>query len=284
MTTYISLKVHRETMYSEGKLPERKSRMLYRHLEKRNGDKVDNDVFLAELAARALLTFIQRGITDYTAHDIHHSERVIEYVNLIIDVMEKNGATFSEYEMKLLYVSGWLHDIGNLKKGARNNHAEESCRMLKKLRSHGTVSRYLLHALEFIIGYHQSNMDLSRIPDAPVYIERDKVRLRLLAAIFRLADNCDMGFERADPMAYLLLKEDFNRTAQKHWEANHSIQSVQMDARNHRIIITIAPQRGSAKKAAFLIKKFKKEFKIIKPFLGAKFTIDNVEDVRAPRY
>lgn len=217
---------------------------------------------------------------DHTAHDTGHSERVIGYINRIVDLMEERGETFSRSEIRLLYMASWLHDIGNLKKGNRSNHARESCKMIERL---GTKYLHLDHLedpLLFVVRAHQSSYEITKVPETPQRFENDVIRLRLIASVFRLADSCDMGSSRAHQLVYFVLKEDVRESAKKHWVANSAIISVDLDPKRKAIVVTVSSRR----KTSFLTGQFEEDFAMIRPYLGQSFPLKTVIIDKAVKY
>ncbi len=90
---------------------------IYRHLKKNASEDTFrfkfNRLLEAEVLAKRILPFSQRANMNLTLHDAKHSERVIENVNRLMDIME--DANLNETEIEILYIAAWYHDIGLLK-------------------------------------------------------------------------------------------------------------------------------------------------------------------------
>jgi hypothetical protein len=229
------------------------------------------------MVAHQILPFIQRGPRSYTAHDINHCIRVIEYTNKIIEILDLNGASLSQTETRLLYLAGWLHDIGNLRcqDDSRERHSEESCKMLRDMIERDRLligSKGMGRFLEKIILYHQSRFDLSDLEDEEFRMNNDRVRVRLLCAVLRLADACHMGEDRASGLVYALIEDQLGPEAKAHWRANRAIMSVDFQPQKKSVTITVM----SKKATEVLVRAFKKEFNSVVKYLGDYFPIVRV--------
>ena len=248
---------------------------LYRHLD---NFQTDEAILLAESAARKILPFIQRGIANHTAHDVNHSEHVIEFLNRLVDIANMHEE-LSQTEIRLLYLAAWLHDIGNLRKCGRRNHSRESCRMIEELDERYLKLGSMREPLKFIIKYHQSHLNLSEVPRKESRISGDRIRLRLLCAIFRLADACHMGPDRASEVVYSLLKTDKEfAKGKKYWDGNRAIASVDFDLGQSAIVIHVFSKRNSR----FIVKDFKEEFDRVGKYLRDYIPIDRIRVIVIP--
>lgn len=237
---------------------------------------MDQQIRWAEKTAHQILPYVQRGIVYHTAHDINHCVRVIENINRIVQIMNSNGASFSRAELRLLYISAWLHDIGNLRIDRRDDHARESCRMLRALLERNNFldgAEWMQNCLESIILYHQSKNDLSRLVAEDYKVEGDRIRPRLLCAVFRLADACHMGPDRADGLVYFLIGDEFLEDAEDHWKANRAILSVDFELSERQIVITTS----HAIEANILIEHFKREFDSVAGYLKEYIGVEGVQ-------
>lgn len=244
---------------------------LYRHLD----DLVDQLVIDAEGIAHRTLPFIHRGIRNHTAHGWFHSKAVLNIINELIDLMDKKP---SQCEIRLLYIAAWLHDIGNLR--SRKHHSEMSCQMIDKLDDHYIQLGLMKTPLKFVVKYHQSKFDLSKVPDEPYCSYPEPIRLPFLCALFRLADGCHMGEDRAYRVIYYLIGDRFNDVSREHWEANNLVTAVYFDKNERKIVIIV--EKVMATK--ILTTPFIKEFQTIKPYLENIIPLDGVEIIKQPRF
>jgi hypothetical protein len=250
--------------------PERKQ--LYKNI---NEPAADSQLIDAETIAYRTLPFIHRGIRNHTMHGLTHSMIVLEKVNELIDLMVDKP---SQIEIRLLYISSWLHDIGNLK--SRANHSVMSCRFLEKLDGVYIHLGSLKNPIKYIIKYHQSEYDLSKVPNEPYCSFRDPVRLPFLCALFRLADGCHMGEDRAFKTVYHLIGDDLNEKSKKHWIANNLVTNVSFDRDRRKVIVIVANIRDTK----ILTEPLKKDFEKIKPYFDGLLPLDGVEVIREPRF
>lgn len=139
-------------------------------------------------------------------------------------------AELSEEERWLICLSIWLHDIGVLitSQEEKEKHNENSVRLLRRpefsmIRS--MLGDNIVKCLKYIVKYHSSNFKLDSIPNEVIC---PNVRLRLVCAIFRLLDGCDITSARTSPILYNLLKgyKLIDENNMKYWDAHLSISSA----------------------------------------------------------
>lgn len=242
--------------------------------------QMDQLLLEAEAIAHQILPFIQRGIKEYTAHGIGHSMSVIGYVNQMISIMKARGQMLSQTEVKLLYLSCWLHDIGNIRSDRRGDHAIESCAILDRIDERYINLGRLKNSLKYVIKYHQSKFHLEDVPEEVFEIDGDRIRLQLLCPLFRLADACHMGEDRAYKPLFYIICDEFNEESKANWEANRAIQSVRFDNENDRIAIYVSDKAM----AKLITDKLCEEFETVKPFLVQYLPIGRVEILEEPRF
>lgn len=255
-----------------------KRRDLYRHLP--NGES-DGFIIEAERVGSVLLPYIHRGIPNYTGHGIEHSQSVARCVNRYIDALIVNKYPLNETEIRLLYMASWLHDIGNIRVGGRVDHARTSCDMLKKLAETDRIRLgNLLHLLIPIVLYHSSSQNISLLDDRGHGYEGDPMRMKLLCALFRLADASDMGEKRAYRLVYSLVEDELDEESKQHWRSNNAVISVEPDpaSRCVRIVVT------DAEMAKTMTEHFKAEFEAVRPILINYLQMDEVVVEEIPSY
>ena len=221
---------------------------LYRHLIQNGSPNSIEDfnntyygLIIAEKNARIVLPYSQRFNPNLTLHDANHSERVIEMINAIVDVIVDNGGSMSETEMEILYYSAWYHDLGILisyREYSQDrsddgihalNHAELSAEILRCYREDYfkvTNNRMedLCEAVCRVVISHKNGF--TGVPDVFI-VDGTPVRLNLLCSILSLADLRDISPLRAPKMVYSLLsgklnKERLDPEEDRHWIANIS--------------------------------------------------------------
>lgn len=214
----------------------------------------------AEKNARTILPYSQRFNPNLTLHDASHSERVIELINIIVDIIESNGGSLSDVELELLYYSAWYHDMGILlsykeysNRRSPYNHAELSAKILKKY-----TDEFFKISPEYIDGFrdavctiiisHKNGSD--NIPET-YELNGNTVRLKMLCSILCLADLCDISEKRAPKIVYSLLTDELNTESldseeKKHWAANIST-NIQIKSDKPPLIIVNYQNRDECK-------------------------------------
>ena len=234
---------------------------------------MDQLLLNSESMAHQILPFIQRNLKDLTAHGIGHSVAVIKNLNQLIDIMIGGGFELSQTEIRLLYCAAWLHDIGNLTCKDKKVHALESCKLLERLETKYAFLGDLQTPLEFIVKYHSSKYDLSEVPEKPMHYQGEQIRLQLLCPLFRLADACHIGEDRAYRLVYFLLEGQLETESQDHWKANSSVLSVEFDIKGRRIVIYVS----NAQLTKLLTDKLIQDFESVRPYLSNYFPFERVE-------
>ena len=146
-------------------------RSLYRHLLPEGASGLEVDEFIAghhkallnaESYARRILPFSQRYDTNITLHDAEHSSRVIDNINLVIDLLLKTGFVPTRKEIEILYIAGWFHDIGLLVSG-HQDHARCSAEILHKHPDMTDMSVGMSDAVCAVIRSHGE--DINDVPE-----------------------------------------------------------------------------------------------------------------------
>ncbi|WP_147654241.1 HD domain-containing protein [Methanomassiliicoccus luminyensis] len=250
--------------------PHSREAALYIHLANSESDQLLID---SEQMARQIFPFIQRNFRDLTGHGIVHSTSIISYLNLFISILKAEGLELSRTEVRLLYSAAWLHDIGYLTCSERSEHSRESCRLLQIIEENYSLLGDLKNSMMYLVKYHQSRYDLSEVPKNAVHIHGDQVRLQFLCALFRLADACHIGEDRANRLVYYLIEGEINPESKPHWIGNSSVLSVDFIVEDAKILITVTNEND----AKVLTDGFIKDFQKLMPFLAPAFPFYSVE-------
>ncbi|MFH1774838.1 MAG: HD domain-containing protein [Methanobacteriota archaeon] len=208
-----------------------------------------------------ILHYIPRELRDYTSHGYAHSKRIIKYLDEIIKICNDSGVNITDLEAFLLYASAWLHDIGCLIK--RENHAKISAKMVEELQGEyieGISDK--VPFLQWIITGHSKEQNIEEMHEIQ-YLHGGKIRLRFLAAIFRLADACDIDRSRAPKVVYKFIKDELDEKSKEFWEGHQNIDSVSFDKDEEVIILSLQEK----KKSDIIIREFKKEFESVMKIL-----------------
>jgi uncharacterized UPF0160 family protein len=181
---------------------------------------------------KQILNYLPRAIPDYTDHGVQHSNNLMKIFSNFLsnqkDHFEK--AFLTEEERWVICLAIWLHDIGVLvtKQEEKDKHNENSVEILDRpefefLKSQ--LGKDIVKCLKFVIKNHSSKCDLNAITKDPIH---PKIRLRLICAIFRLIDGCDVTSARTKPVLYKLLRayDLLNQDSVEYWEAHLTISSA----------------------------------------------------------
>jgi hypothetical protein len=187
-----------------------------------------------------ILNFIPRTIPEYTDHGVRHSENILQ---LLVEFKQNLANTlpsfsFSKQELFLLALSACVHDIGCIIE--RPKHNLESARLLTKDPSFSNLPDKLggdlLKCLELIVMAHSSNFtDLAAIRKGKI---NNKVNVRLMCAIFRLLDGCEISSARISSCLYaILIKNGLMKEEEeaKFWESHLNIIGLYFEG--NRIVI-----------------------------------------------
>jgi len=220
-----------------------------------------------------LLFYIPRAIPHYTDHGIIHSRNLLRLLSNFIENF-RAVRTFSEEEKLLLCQAVWLHDVGCLL--GREHHNENSLKILKHNRFtflEDALGKDLFTCLKYVIVSHSSTYNLRKIPKEPIH---HKVNLRLICAVFRLLDGCDVTFSRSRPVLFEILRT-YNLIDDKSvpiWEAHINIFSVTF--KNNHIFIDYE----DPKKSKISIEHLKKDLnEINKIFEKEEFPQLDIKEV-----
>ncbi len=173
-----------------------------------------------------VLDFLAMNIRYFTSHGKRHSLGVIRQLsNLLPDnVLE----TMTSVEVLILLCGAWLHDIGLLvnrdEKGRelndaqiRDRHHELSTWKIREISPWiGLDDRNMIQLLAEICVCHRRSVEiLTRLPQPERFIQEQRVRTHLLAALLRAADALDTDYHRAP----LLLEQigTLSDDARLHW-------------------------------------------------------------------
>lgn len=173
------------------------------------------------------LDYVQVGIPEFTTHGRAHSVNLVEFVDNLSKKIH-----LSEAELFILYCSSWLHDIGCIK--GRFNHNEKTIEILNQhstFESFVTPKAYPL--IKNVILAHSSNYTkMDDIPLLTTLFSENDTRLRLISALFRLIDGCDITTSRVNLLLYNIKKGDLPTENKKHWDAHRDIQNIVFDTEN----------------------------------------------------
>lgn len=193
---------------------------------------------------RGIVAFVPRGIGNYTDHGIEHSERIEKLLERVMDICKNSGSDkckINDTEEYLLFLAAWFHDIGCIKD--RKNHAQISVDVIKKhfneMGKLEDIAPFLIH----IVGSHSDGTArenlLYRVPELPVSVRGEPVRLRYISAIFRLIDGCDIDISRCPRIVYKILEPEMSKKTKRLWKGHRDIASLDFNTQNGKITIWV---------------------------------------------
>lgn len=163
------------------------------------------------------LTFIPRKLPEYSSHGVDHTLRIInKNINLFLGAW---GIILNQDEGLLLYLDAWVHDIGCII--SREEHASASIKLMQKSKLLDPFPEKYVCCLKHIILAHRKNYSLIDVPD-----ECDNVRLRMICAIFRLMDACDITRQRCPSAVYDIIKLELGDESNEIWKAHMNIKDL----------------------------------------------------------
>ena len=176
----------------------------------------------------SILPFSQMHIKYWTEHGKPHSERVVQQLARMIpqDMPKK----LNSCELFVLLCSAWLHDIGYLTNKdisgrkltdpeIQDRHHELSRDLINKLYEELGLEKDVAELVADVCFCHRRRVNIGEYLRAEIrYLPSEQVRIRLLAALLRLADALDTTTRRAPEM---LLKGilDLPQKSERHWKA-----------------------------------------------------------------
>jgi hypothetical protein len=183
-----------------------------------------------ESVASLFLRFVPREMPGFPSHGTDHS---ITIINLINDFHKSWDANFSHTELFFLYAAAWLHDIGCVK--SRKNHSKHSSEIIRNnhtlRQAFQEVDRQGLEIIKYIVQAHSRSYPIDTIPN----ILGENVRVKLLSAVFRIIDACEIHDLKCPMDVYLAIKDDLDEEAIKYWEEHLKINSVNLSCPRIRI-------------------------------------------------
>jgi hypothetical protein len=194
-------------------------------------------IFIAKYA-EGFLRFVPRKIRNYPSHGVDHSVSIIRLIN---DFTGKWDIKLTETERFILYAAAWLHDIGCIRD--RSPHNKFSVDILLKDQNicdyFNSLDNDLLFILQNVIETHSSSFDIDIVPET-----KGAVRVRLICAIFRLVDACEITNFKCPAPVFAEIKDDLKKDdgtidmeAIEFWEGHMNIKDIGFSKPDLDIII-----------------------------------------------
>lgn len=230
-----------------------------------------------ETYAEGFLRFVPREIRNFPSHGIDHSFQIIHLIN---EFKFKWNLNLTKNEQFILYLAAWLHDIGRI----RNNdgpHSEKSVEILLKseilCNLLNNIHEDILICLCHVIKSHSSAYKISKVPEY-----QGNIRVRLISAIFRLLDACEVTNLKCPQWVFEEIKDTFvdengnvDVVAIQFWESHMNIKGLSFE----RPLITIVINKENREKTQKVIGRLKKEIRSIhKVFSDNKIEVPKVKE------
>lgn len=184
----------------------------------------------------------------FTNHDIAHLESVEKIIDSLLE--ENHTNALSDEEIFCLLSAVWLHDIGMIpinnekqefegktkqereeyRTRVRENHHVRSKHYIKEHKEELHLTELESKAIGNICKGHRS-VDLNDLNDIP---SRTDIRVGPLAALLRLADECDISEDRESSLSNEGIEED---VLQEHYKIHNIVHSVQFNHNSNNILI-----------------------------------------------
>ena len=174
----------------------------------------------------------------YTLHGLDHSNYVITILEKLINGLNPQD-NLNETELFCLFSAAFLHDVGmqckypnDVERAAqisitkkrpytfqdliRDEHHKRSGRYIKDNSKNLKLEPIEAECIRLISeGHRQIKLESTEYNDQPIGLNR--VRVRLLSALLRLADELDITYERAPETLFDILKNDIPDYSRIQW-------------------------------------------------------------------
>jgi hypothetical protein len=225
-------------------------------------------VFVSKYA-EGFLRFAPRKIRNFPSHGIDHTVNIIRMINAFT---ANWGIRLSRNERFILYSAAWLHDIGCVKD--RSPHNKISVDIL--LRDQDICDYFngldtdLLIILQYVIESHSSSYKITTVPK-----KIGAVRVRLICAIFRFLDGCEITNFKCPAPVFAEIKDDLinddgsvDEDALEFWMGHMNIKYIGFSKPDINITV------NDSRKSRNIISRLKKEIKSVQ-----KIFVENAIDV-----
>jgi len=165
-----------------------------------------------ENAAKSVLIYTTSKFPYYTPHDFSHSQNVEEILNWLVP--DEIKSKMNDHEIFFLLVAAWLHDWGMV---ASEEEKAEDVRRLHHIRTEENFEKlydkvHLSLTESRIVGRicrgHREENLLNTEYDDSFFGSNILIRVRFLAALLRIADECDVTANRTPEIIYYSLKPE----------------------------------------------------------------------------
>jgi len=206
-----------------------------------------------EHIAKAVLPYIHNfhDMRLFTDHGYSHSLRVMKYIEKLIEIYDHSSEPLNTAEQHILRCSCWLHDLGCISE--REKHAKKSVKIIRTLTEKGILDLEPIKAeIEYVIYTHSSKgLPIDDVPEcANITGFEDRVRVKLLCALFRLADECDIDKMRAPKVIFDLLEDEMTHDSKLWWRGHSNIIGVYFSDKKIQIVLKDSDSESEGKRVA----------------------------------
>jgi len=230
----------------------------------------------------------------YTPHGVDHSRAVEDLIHKLIP--DERYKELTEKERFLLLASAWLHDIGMLPAVAeefrpalcgkpqeiRNYHHELSERYIVEHYARVGVDEFDKDVLGKLCRFHRKREDINAC-DEKLSVQKEPVRLRLLASYLRLADALDISVSRTPAGPYsMCLTYGIPIESKIHWIKSRIIHDIEINYKTNKILIAFREPRFDTPRLdegtiKFLMEKLRSIITmVLEDLRGELFSVANV--------
>jgi hypothetical protein len=177
-----------------------------------------------------ILSFIPKSMPSFTDHGLRHSNNILTILVRFKENLKSLNPplAFSEEEIFLLAAATFLHDIGCIV--GRRKHSESSANLIINDPQFRCLSTWirdpgLRSCLIIVIKAHSSKFDFNTISGNMIH---PQVRLKLVSAVFRLMDACEISAARTPELVYEILNNNnkMRPRESKYWGCHLRIVSI----------------------------------------------------------
>ncbi len=231
--------------------------------------------------AQPLLSYTHGKFPYYTPHDFSHSTSVEENLNWLVPDQLK--AEMNAHELFFLIIAAWLHDWGMVGEEGedpetiREEHHLRTEAYFESLYDKLNLSEHEARIVGRISKGHRK-VDLNTEEYNDVIIGQNiKIRRRFLAALLRIADECDITHNRTPEIVYYSINP--KDQAEVEFEKHLSVSGIGQLEEKHKIYITaIARDPKGARTLREVAEKIQSELDAVKSVLAQNgMTLDLVE-------
>jgi len=221
--------------------------------------------------AEALLIYTQVPFPHYTPHGFSHSISVEENLDWLIpdEVKEK----MNDHEVFFLIVAAWLHDWGMIGEQGedaehiRRDHHIRTERNFEKMHQQIGLTEHEARIVGRISkGHRKVDLNSDEYDDALIG-QNIKIRSRFLAALLRIADECDITHNRTPEVIYYSINP--SGQAKEEFDKHLSIMGIGQLQEKHKIYINaVAKDPRGARTLRDVRQKIQTELDVVKTILA----------------